>query len=119
RLAQSDEALLRLCRLCVSIQVHCHGMQADEATTFFQDNCYYEAKPARQEALRATHDPLYLYYALGKLQLLKLREAYRRQEGSRFSREQFHNAVLDNGMPQIRLLRERLLKDPKLAGAIL
>src|SRR6185295_15948979 len=48
RLAQSDEALLRLCRLCVSIQTHCQGWTVDRATQFFQENCYYEEKPARQ-----------------------------------------------------------------------
>src|SRR5207249_4513630 len=52
RLAQSDEALLRLCRLCVSIKTHCEGMSLDDATKFFEDNCYYEHKPAHQEALR-------------------------------------------------------------------
>lgn len=119
RMAQSDEALLRLCRLCVSIQVHCYGMKVDEATRFFQENCYYEPKPARQEAVRATFDPFYLYYTLGKLQILKLREDYRRQEGAAFSLQRFHDAVLDHGMPQIRLLRERLLKDPQLVKAIL
>ena len=84
RLAQSDEALLRVCRLCVSIRMHCQGMTVDEATHFFQDNCYYEAKPARAEAIRGTYDPEYLYYTLGKLQFLKLREDYRKQEGDRF-----------------------------------
>ena len=49
---QSDEALLRLCRLCVSIKTHCEGMTVDEATKFFEENCYYEHKPARQEAIR-------------------------------------------------------------------
>jgi hypothetical protein len=44
RLAQSDEALLRLCRLCCSIKLHIHGMSVDEATRFFMDNCYYEEK---------------------------------------------------------------------------
>ena len=45
RMAQSDEALLRLCRLCVSIRMHCQGMTVDEATKFLEDNCYYEAAP--------------------------------------------------------------------------
>src|SRR5437867_2495496 len=71
RLAQSDEALLRVCRLCVSIRMHCQGMSVDEAAKFFQENCYYEAKPSRAEAVRGTYDPEYLYYTLGKLQFLK------------------------------------------------
>ena len=114
RLAQTDEALLRICRLCVSIRMHCQGMSVDEATQFFQDNCYYEQKPARQEAIRGAYDPEYLYYTLGKLQILKLREDYRRQEGTNFSLQSFHNEMLRHGAPPIRLLRELMLRDPAL-----
>src|SRR6476660_1400953 len=111
RMAQADEALLRLCRLCVSIKMHTQNMSIDEATKFFQDNCYYEQKPARQEALRATFDPGYLNYTLGKLQILKLRDDYKAQEGDAFSLQKFHNELLSHGMPPFRLLREIMLKD--------
>ena len=114
RLAQTDEALLRVCRLCVSIKMHCQGMTIDEATKFFEDNCYYEHKTARQEALRGAYDPEYLYYTVGKLEILKLREDYRRQEGPNFSLKKFHDEALRHGAPPIRLLREVLLKDPAL-----
>jgi uncharacterized protein (DUF885 family) len=111
RMAQADEALLRLCRLCVSIKVHTQNMSVAEATKFFQDNCYYEPKPARQEAMRATFDPGYLNYTLGKLQILKLRDDYKAQQGDEFSLQKFHNELLSHGMPPIRLLREIMLKD--------
>jgi len=111
RLAQADEAMLRLCRLCVSIKVHTQNMSIDEATKFFQENCYYEEKPARQEAMRATFDPGYLNYTLGKLQILKLRDDYKAQQGDDFSLQKFHNELLSHGMPPIRLLREMMLKD--------
>jgi uncharacterized protein (DUF885 family) len=111
RMAQADEALLRLCRLCVSIKVHTQGMSIDEATKFFQENCYYEEKPARQEAMRGTYDPGYLNYTLGKLQILKLRDDYKAQQGDDFSLQKFHNELLNHGMPPIRLLREIMLKD--------
>jgi len=114
RLAQSAEALLRLCRLCCSVKMHCQGMSLDEAARFFQNNCYYEAGPAREEALRGTFDPGYLYYSIGKMELLKLREDYRRQEGATFSLLKFHDQVLGHGMPPIRLLRELMLKDRSL-----
>src|SRR5206468_2245423 len=84
RLAQTDEALLRVCRLCVSIKMHCQGMTVEEATKFFQENCYYEPKPAHEEAVRGAYDPEYLYYTLGKLEIFKLREDYRKQEGRNF-----------------------------------
>jgi len=111
RLAQSDEALLRLCRLCVSIKTHCEGMTVDEATKFFEQNCYYEHKPARQEAIRGTFDPGYLYYTLGKLQILKLRQDYQREQGAAYSLQKFHDEMLRHGAPPIRLLRELMLTD--------
>lgn len=111
RMAQADEALLRLCRLCVSVKMHTQKMTVDEATKFFQDNCYYEEKPARSEAMRGTFDPGYFNYTLGKLQILKLRDDYKAQEGENFSLQKFHNQMLDHGMPPIRLLREIMLKD--------
>ena len=111
RMAQADEALLRLCRLCVSIKMHTQKMSIDEATKFFQDNCYYEEKPARSEAMRGTFDPGYLNYTLGKLQILKLRDDYKTQQGDEFSLQKFHNDLLNHGMPPIRLLREIMLKD--------
>lgn len=111
KLAQLDESLLRICRLCVAIKMHCQGMTVDEATKFFMQNCYYEEKPARQEAMRGAFDPGYLNYTLGKLQFLKLRADYEKQQGKNFSVEQFHNEVLAHGEPPIRLLREIMLKD--------
>ncbi|PYJ23504.1 MAG: DUF885 domain-containing protein [Verrucomicrobia bacterium] len=111
RMAQADEALLRLCRLCVSTKIHTQKMSIEDATKFFQDNCYYEEKPARQEAMRGTFDPGYLNYTLGKLQILKLRDDYKAQQGEEFSLQKFHNELLNHGMPPIRLLREIMLKD--------
>jgi uncharacterized protein (DUF885 family) len=119
RMAQAQQAMLRLCRLCVSIKMHTQGMSVDDATKFFQENCYYEEKPARAEAMRGTFDIGYLNYTLGKLQILKLRKDYEAQEGENFSLKKFHDEVLNHGMPPIRLLREILLKDPAKWGEVL
>jgi uncharacterized protein (DUF885 family) len=119
RMAQADEALLRICRLCVSIKLHTQGMSVADAARFFQENCYYEEKPSLSEAMRGTFDPGYLNYTLGKLQILKLRDDYKAQEGANFSLEKFHNEMLNHGAPPIRLLREILLKDESKWGAVL
>jgi uncharacterized protein (DUF885 family) len=111
RMAQADEALLRVCRLCVSIKMHTQGMSVEDGAKFFRDNCYYEDKPAHSEAMRGTFDPGYLNYTLGKLQILKLRADYKAQEGANFSLEKFHDEMLNHGMPPIRLLREIMLKN--------
>ena len=84
RMAQADEALLRLCRLCVSIKMHTQGMSVADGAKFFHENCYYEEKPSMSEAMRGTFDPGYLNYTLGKLEILKLRDDYKAQEGTKF-----------------------------------
>jgi uncharacterized protein (DUF885 family) len=111
RMVQAQAAMVRLCRLCASIKMHTQGMSVDDATKFFQENCYYEEKPARAEAMRGTFDIGYLNYTLGKLQILKLRDDYKAQEGDAFSLKKFHDELLNHGMLPIRLLREAMLKD--------
>ena len=118
-MAQADEALLRLCLLCVSIKMHSQGMSVADGAKFFHENCYYEEKPSLSEAMRGTFDPCYLNYTFGKLQILKLRDDYKAQEGANFSLEKFHNEILNHGMPPVRLLREILLKDPAQWDAVL
>ena len=110
-LAQLDESLLRLCRLCVSVKTHCEGMSLADATKFIQDNAYYSYKPAYQEALRGTFDPGYLSYTLGKLQILKLREDYKKQEGANFSLQKFHDTLLGSGAPPVELIRELMIRN--------
>ena len=99
--------------------MHTQGMSVADGAKFFQDNSYYEAKPAMSEAMRGTYDPGYLNYTLGKLQILKLRDDYKAQEGKNFSLETFHNEMLNHGAPPLRLLREILLKDSTKWGAVL
>jgi uncharacterized protein (DUF885 family) len=111
RMVQAQAAMVRLCRLCVSVKMHTQGMTVEEATKFFQENCYYEEKPARAEAMRGTFDLGSLNYTLGKLQILKLRKDFQEQEGDKFSLKKFHDEILNHGQLPIRLLREIMLKD--------
>ena len=116
-LTQLLEALVRNCRYLCSLGMHTQGMTVDEATRFFQAHAYMEEHPARREALRGTFDPGYLNYTLGKLMLLKLRQDWRRQEGSAYSLRRFHDATLSWGAPPVPLLRQAMLNEPN--GAIL
>ena len=70
-----------------------------------------EEKPAHTEAMRGTFNFGYLNYALGKLQILKLRADFQAQEGANFSLKKFHDELLNHGQLPIRLLRELMLKD--------
>lgn len=108
-LTQLLEALVRNCRYLCSLGMHTQGMTLDEATRFFQAHAYMEEHPASQEAIRGTFDPGYLNYTLGKLMLLKLRQDWRRQEGSAYTLRRFHDAALSWGAPPVPLLRVAML----------
>ncbi|HEY3852997.1 MAG TPA: DUF885 domain-containing protein [Verrucomicrobiae bacterium] len=114
RLAQLDESMLRLCRLCVAIKMHCQGMSLADGAKFFHENCFYGEKPAYAEARRGTFDPGYANYTLGKLMILKLRKDYQHQQGADYSLEKFHNELLRHGTPPLPLLREIMLTDQAL-----
>ena len=65
----------------------------------------------RQSTIRGTFDPGYLYYTVGKLEILKLRHDYQREQGPAYSLQKFHDEMLKHGAPSIRLLREVMLKN--------
>ena len=109
-LAQLMEALLRDCRFVCAIKMHTQGMTIVEATQFFIDNAYLDDLPAREEATRGAYDPMYLNYTLGKLEILKLREECRLEQGEDFSLKRFHDELLSYGAPPIALLRKLMLR---------
>ena len=118
RLAQLALALQRECRFLVGIREHTAGMTVDQATQFFMDNAFMGREPSHREALRGTQDPLYGYYTLGKLMLLKLRADDRAKLGARFSLRRFHDQVLSHGDPPIYFLRKMIL-GPNDKGSLL
>ncbi len=111
RLGQLQDALLRNARFIVGIQMHTGKMTTDEAVEFFQKEGYQSKETALVETKRGTGDPTYLYYTLGKLEILKLREDLKAKEGAAFSLEQFHNEFLKQGFPPIKIVRGAMLGD--------
>jgi uncharacterized protein (DUF885 family) len=109
RLAQLQDALLRECRFVVGVKLHTGKMTFADAERFFRENGFQAAETAHIEATRATQDPLFGYYTLGKLEILKLREDYRKKLGAEFTLQKFHDALLAHGDPPIPLLRALLL----------
>ncbi len=109
RLAQLQLALQRECRFLVGLREHTQNMSVDDGTKFFRDNAFLPEGPSRREALRGTQDPLYGYYTLGKLELLKLRDDYKKKLGARFTLLGFHDEFLAHGDPPIAIVRKILL----------
>jgi uncharacterized protein (DUF885 family) len=111
RLGQLQDALLRNARFIAGIQMHTGKMSFDEAVAFFQKEGYQSKETAMVETKRGTSDPTYLYYTLGKLEIMKLREDVKKKQGAAFSLEQFHNNFLRQGFPPVKIVREALLGD--------
>jgi uncharacterized protein (DUF885 family) len=109
RLGQLQDALLRNARYIVGIQMHTGKMTYEQGVDFFVREGFQTRTNGERETKRGTSDPTYLYYTLGKLQILKLREDYKKQRGPQFTLEEFHNRLLGQGMPPVRLLRRALL----------
>jgi uncharacterized protein (DUF885 family) len=111
RLGQLQDALLRNARLVVGIQMHSGKMSFDEAVEFFQNEGYQSKETATMETKRGAGDPTYLYYTLGKLEIMKLREDMKKKQGKDFSLEKFHDEFLKQGFPPIKIVREAMMGD--------
>ncbi|MGO9340016.1 MAG: DUF885 domain-containing protein [Terracidiphilus sp.] len=111
RLGQLQDALLRNARFIVGIEMHTGKMSFDEAVAFFQKEGYQPRETAVVETKRGTSDATYLYYTLGKLEIMKLREDMKKKQGAAFSLEKFHDEFLRQGFPPIKVVREAMLGD--------
>jgi len=109
RLAQLVDALLRDCRYIVGIKMHTQGMTMDQAKEFFVKEGHQVAVVGEMETKRGTGDPTYLMYTLGKLEILKLREDYKRKMGSAFSLQDFHDRFIKAGNPPVKIVRRELM----------
>ncbi len=111
RLGQLQDALLRNARFIVGIEMHTGKMSFDDAVAFFQKEGYQSKESAMVETKRGTSDPTYLYYTLGKLEIMKLRDDLKKKQGAAFSLQEFHDDFLRQGFPPIKIVRQALLGD--------
>jgi uncharacterized protein (DUF885 family) len=111
QLGQLQDALLRDARFIVGIQMHRGKMTFDEGVHFFETEGYQTHESGLTETKRGTADPTYLYYTLGKLEILQLRADLKKKQGDAFSLEKFHNDFLRQGFPAIKIVRKTLLGD--------
>ncbi len=111
RLGQLQDALLRDARFVVGIQMHTGKMTMDQAIDFFVKEGYQAKEVGEVETKRGTSDPTYLYYTLGKLEILKLRSDLQKKQGAAFSLKTFHDNFMRQGGVPIRIVREAMLGD--------
>jgi hypothetical protein len=125
RLGQLQDALLRDARFIVSIRMHTDtaapgekaksgavsDMSFDQAVEFFEKEGYQSPSIATLEVKRGTSDAMYLYYTLGKLEIMKLRADVKKKQGAEFNLEAFHNGFMQQGFVPIKIIREAMLGD--------
>lgn len=102
RLGQLRRALQRHARWYAALALHVYGEPLEAVAKRYAEIAYFEAFPALREVERGTSNPTYLYYALGRMQILKLREDYRRHleaRGEPFGLKDFHDRFLRLGLP--------------------
>jgi uncharacterized protein (DUF885 family) len=112
KMVQLHDALLRCCRYIVGIQMHTKGMTMEEAIGFFMKEGYMERANAERETKRGTVDATYLYYTLGKMRILALRDQYKKMKGADYSLKEFHDSFLRCGFPPLPIVKAELLHQP-------
>jgi len=114
RLGQLQDALLRDARFIVAIRMHTGiggELTIPQAEDFFVNEGYQSRPIAEVETKRGTSDALYLYYTLGKLEIMKLRTDLQKREGASFSLQRFHDDFMRQGFAPIRVIRKAMLHD--------
>jgi uncharacterized protein (DUF885 family) len=111
RLGQLQDALLRNARYMVAIKMHTGTMTMEQAIDYFVKEGYQSRETGEVETKRGTSDPTYLYYTLGKLQILKLRADLQAKQGNAFRLKDFHDAFMRQGFPPIKLVRRAMMGD--------
>jgi uncharacterized protein (DUF885 family) len=89
--------------------MHTGKMSLAQGQEFFVKEGFQVPPMAEVEAKRGTSDPTYLYYTLGKLQILKLREDYQKLRGPDFSLLEFHDRFMKQGSVPMRIIRKSML----------
>lgn len=117
RLLQLKDLLWRAARVIIDVKLHTRRMTVEEAVRFLLEKVYLEIPSAEAEVKRYTMSPTQpMSYLLGKQEILRIREEYRRQKGESFDLREFHDWLLSFGSVPPRIIRERLAKKPSPGG---
>jgi hypothetical protein len=98
RLFQLVNLLWRAVRVVLDVGLHTRGMTPLEAVDYMVEHLPIERASAQAEVRRYCAWPTYqLCYAVGRRELLRLREARRAREGDSYNARRFHDEVMKYG----------------------
>ena len=83
----------------------------DQAVDFFVNEGYQSRSVGLVETKRGTADATYLYYTLGKLEIMKLRADMMKKQGTAFNLQHFHDNFMRQGLAPIKVIRKAMLHD--------
>lgn len=111
RLLQLKDQLWRACRVVIDASLHTHRMSFDRAVEMLVDVAKLEKTNAIAEVKRYSYDPTQpMTYIMGKMEILKLRDDFKKASGKAFNLKKFHDQLLSYGTIPVRMVRERMLK---------
>jgi uncharacterized protein (DUF885 family) len=117
RLGQLQDALLRDARFVNAIKLHTGLAEPNQQWTieqsvdFFVKEGFQSRSVGLVETKRGAADATYLYYTLGKLEIMKLREDLKKKQGSAFNLQNFHDSLMRQGPVPIKVIRKAMLHD--------
>ncbi len=98
--------LWRAVRIVLDVKLHTGGMAPSAAVQYMVDTLGIARANAESEVRRYCGAPAYqLCYAVGRRELVKLREDYKRRAGGGFDLRRFHDDVLSYGGLPVSLMR--------------
>jgi uncharacterized protein (DUF885 family) len=106
RLFRLVNLLWRAVRIVLDVGLHTRGMSPSEAVDYMVEHLPIERSSAAAEVRRYCAWPTYqLCYAVGRREILRLRDDYRNEVGPSFSLKEFHDTLLRYGGMPVSLAR--------------
>jgi len=106
RLFRLVNLLWRAVRIVLDVGLHTRGMSPSEAVDYMVEHLPIERSSAAAEVRRYCAWPTYqLCYAVGRREILRLRDDYRNEVGPSFSLKEFHDTLLRYGGVPVSLAR--------------
>ncbi len=111
RLLQLKDQLWRACRVVIDASLHTNRMSFNKAVDMLVNVAKLERTNAIAEVKRYTYTPTQpMTYIMGKMEILKLRDDFKKLKGKAFNLKKFHDQLLSYGTIPIQMVRERMLE---------
>jgi uncharacterized protein (DUF885 family) len=105
-LFQRVHLLWRAARIVLDVGLHTRGMTFEHAVDQLVETVHLDRANAEAEVRRYCAEPAYnLCYAVGRRELLRLRDDYRAARGAEFTLAGFHESILRYGGLPVALIR--------------